>query len=88
MASADVYIATKLLVADEDWAAARPLLFPLCGSGRMWDTVWTTVDNSDDYTDEPWSENCGGREGGERFRKMYEESQSTQTDVRDVRRLE
>jgi hypothetical protein len=50
MASADVYIATELLVADEDWAATGPLLIPLCEPGRMWDAVWITVDNSNDYT--------------------------------------
>jgi hypothetical protein len=53
MVSADVYLATELLVADKDWAAMGPLSVPLCESGRMWDAVWTTVDESDNHTGEP-----------------------------------
>jgi hypothetical protein len=73
MASADIYIATELLVANEDWAATGPLLIPLCEYARVWDAVWTTVDNSDDYTGEPWSkmaEDERAADGSESCTKM------------------
>jgi hypothetical protein len=53
MVSADVYLATELLVVDKNWAVMGPLSVPLCESGRMWDAVWTTVDDSDNHTGEP-----------------------------------
>jgi hypothetical protein len=63
MVSADVYLATELLVVDKNWAVMGPLSVPLCESGRMWDAVWTTQASRDpkmmeDERVADGSENC------------------------------